>query len=163
MEIKVSAGQLALEYEGDEGFFSKEVPAFLELFLDQAAKLGTPLPTPVNQKASENEAGAADKGALPKHSTNTVAKLLNAQTGPDLIMAAVAKRVLVDGEETISRPTMIAEMKKASSYFKKTYTSNLSNYLDNLTKADSLRLVSEGVYGLPAKMRESLEPKLSEQ
>ena len=53
-------------------------------------------------------------------------------------------------------------MKKATSYFKRTYQSNLSNYLEGLTKGDSLRLVSENVYGLPAKMRESLEPKLHE-
>jgi hypothetical protein len=54
-------------------------------------------------------------------------------------------------------------MKKATSYFKRTYQSNLSNYLEGLTKADSLRLVSENVYGLPVKMREALLPKLHEQ
>lgn len=161
MQFKISVGQVALEYEGDEAFFSKDVAAFVESFLE---KVGNVVVTPPPaQGANGGSATSQRKSNGQRHSTNTVAKLLDVKTGPDLILAAVAKKILVDGEDTVSRQTISSEMRGATSYYKKTYTSNLSAYLDNLTKADSLRLISEGVYGLPAKMRESLEPKLNEQ
>ena len=159
MQFKISVGQVALEYEGDEAFFSKDVAAFVETFLERTASMKSPSP----QGEAGNSATPKGNGNGEKHSTNTVAKLLGAQTGPDLILAAVAKKILVDGEETVSRQTIMSEMRAATSYYKRTFTSNLSNYLDNLTRADSLRLISEGVYGLPAKMRETLSPKLHEQ
>lgn len=161
MLIKLSLGGLHLEYEGDETFFKAEVANFILGVAPYAGASQTKLsssPTPASEKATD-QAGKP----IPKHSTDTVAKLLSAKTGPELILAAVAKKILVDGQDTVDRVTITAEMKKASSYYKKTYLSNLSNYLDGLTKADSLRLVSENVYGLPAKMRESLGPKLREQ
>lgn len=159
MQIKLTMGSMSLEYDGDEAFFSTEVSKFIERFASQAAKTPyapSPSSSPVGQPAGTPK-------TIAKHSTNTVAKLLNAQTGPDLILAAVAKIIIVDGSDTADRSTITAEMKKAAAYYKKTYTSNLSNYLDSLTKADSLRLVAENVYGLPAKMRDILEPKLHEQ
>jgi hypothetical protein len=157
MQIKITTGSMSLEYDGDENFFRDEVGKFLERFTAQAAKAPSIAATTVGGQQTPTPKGGVN------HSTNTVAKLLNAQTGPDLIMAAVAKIIIVDGKDTADRATITAEMKKATSYYKKTYTSNLSNSLDNLTKADSLRLVAENVYGLPAKMRETLEPKLHEQ
>ena len=155
MQIKLTAGGMALEYDGDEVFFRDEVGKFVQQFVGHAAT--------APKLAGGGEKISVDKGGnIGNHSTNTVAKLLNVQTGPDLIMAAVAKKIIVDGDEVADRNSITSEMRKASSYYKRTYTSNLSNYLDTLTKADSLRLVSENVYGLPAKMRDSLEPKLSE-
>jgi hypothetical protein len=161
MQIKLAAGPLTLEYDGDETFFSQEVAKFVSAFFEQTARLAPVHASQPGPSGKTNGGGATSP--LPSHSTNTVAKLLNVQTGPDLIMAAVAKHILVDGNQTVSRQVIMAEMRKASSYYKKTFTSNLSNYLDNLTKADNLRLVSEGVYGLPAKMRDVLGPKLNEQ
>lgn len=161
MQLKISVGQIALEYEGEEAFFNKEVATFVEAFLD---KVGTVTIAAPSSPDGNGAAKAPSRNSnSQKHSTNTVAKLLDVKTGPDLILAAVAKKILVDGEETVSRQVIMTEMRGATSYYKKTYTSNLSNYLDNLTKADSLRLISEGVYGLPAKMRDTLEPKLNEQ
>jgi len=161
VQFKISVGQVALEYEGDEAFFSKDVATFVEAFLDKVGNVAIAAPPSLEGNGAINAPQRNSSGQ--KHSTNTVAKLLDVKTGPDLILAAVAKKILVDGDATVSRPAIISEMRGATSYYKKTYTSNLSNYLDNLTKADSLRLISEGVYGLPAKMRDILEPKLNEQ
>ncbi|MDP4538703.1 hypothetical protein Q9K01_03590 [Qipengyuania sp. DY56-A-20] len=161
MHFKISVGQVALEYDGDEAFFSKDVAAFVEGFLEKVG--GVTFASPHSFEGSGANAVSQRNSSGQRHSTNTVAKLLDVKTGPDLILAAVAKKILVDGDATVSRQAIISEMRGATSYYKKTYTSNLSNYLDNLTKADSLRLISEGVYGLPAKMRDSLEPKLNEQ
>jgi hypothetical protein len=53
-------------------------------------------------------------------------------------------------------------MRRATSYYKKTFQNNLSAYLSNLVKADRLRLVSQDTYGLPAKEREKLEQSIVE-
>ena len=77
-------------------------------------------------------------------------------------MAAVAKIIIVDGRENIARKDIAAEMRRASSYFKRTYINNLSKYLETLMKSDKLRLVAEDTYGLPAKEREKIEHTISE-
>lgn len=159
MQLKLTMGGLQLEYDGDEAFFKTEIATFLGV----VSKYASAAPPPITRKSQTDPEASKLDGAVPNHSTDTVAKLLNAKTGPELILAAVAKKILVDGDSTVDRSTITAEMKKATSYFKRTYQSNLSNYLDGLTKADSLRLVSENVYGLPVKMREALLPKLHEQ
>jgi hypothetical protein len=161
MLVKLTLGSLNLEYDGDETFFKDEIASFILAVAPHAGAVRGRQVEAEKTDPSANEQTSSKE--LPRHSTDTVAKLLNVKTGPDLIMAAVAKKILVDGDETVERSVITAEMKKASSYFKRTYQSNLSNYLDTLTKADNLRLISENVYGLPAKMRETLEPKLREQ
>tara|TARA_R110000751_G_scaffold2018_5_gene8143 strand:+ start:75722 stop:75955 length:234 start_codon:yes stop_codon:yes gene_type:complete len=77
-------------------------------------------------------------------------------------MAAVAKIIIVDGNDVARRDEITKEMRAATSYYKKTYTNNLSKYLDTLTKADSLRLAAGDTYGLPAKPREEIEAQLRE-
>ena len=163
MQFKMSLNGLSLEFDGPENFFKGEIIQFIEA----ASKLAGPAP---QVKGSTGSAGHSPSdtgpqipaGAIPNHSSNTIAKLLDAKTGPDLIMAAVAKVIIVDKKDTANRSEIVGEMKKASSYYKKTYNNNLSKYLETLTKSDSLRLASENNYGLPAKMREQIEGKLHE-
>lgn len=163
MQIKVNVGAIALEYEGPEDFFKMEIGNILKSLSTHAGAAPqaktSPEPSPSGTAAAVT---AKPGGGIPAHSTNTVAKLLNATSGPDLIMAAVAKKIIIDGDDTINRSTITTEMRKASSYYKKTFTNNLSKYLETLTKADRLRLVSDNTYGLPAKVREEIEPRLNE-
>jgi hypothetical protein len=162
MQIKINLGAVALEYEGPEDFFKSEIGNIMKTLSAHAAAVPPAKSHGPLAAETSNGGGAKAGGSVPAHSTNTVAKLLDAKSGPDLIMAAVVKKIVVDGDETINRPTITSEMRKASSYYKRTYANNLSKYLETLTKADRLRLVSDNTYGLPAKVREELEPRLSE-
>lgn len=157
MKLKLNVGGVELDYEGDEDFLKSNLPSLLETISKHVGA-----PRSANKAPEETSTTTRVTPGTLNHSTNTVAKLLDAQTGPDLIMAAVAKKIIVDRADTINRQTIASEMRSATSYFKKTYMNNLSAYLDTLTKADSLRLISENVYGLPAKVRAALEPKLDE-
>lgn len=159
IRLSLKLGGFSLDYEGEEQFLKNELTHILE------AIGAVDVPLESQSKSSPQAAGdskAPDSLVMPRHSTNTVAKLLNASSGPDLIMAAVAKVILVDAADTVTRKQVAAEMRKASSYFKRTYMNNLSAYLDTLTKADKIRLVSEDTYGLPAKERERIEHVISE-
>jgi len=160
MKFKIEVGPLSAEYEGPEEFFKESIAGFIESFVEKAGAGARVAQTEVLL----GETPSTSTTLVPhRHSTNTVAKLLDAKTGPDLIMAAAAKKILIDGDSVITRQTILAEIRGATSYFKSTYDSNLSAYLDNLTKSDKLRLISDGTYGIPAKVRDSIEPKLDEQ
>jgi hypothetical protein len=158
MQLKITIGTLQVEYDGDESFFKSEVIPTVEKL---GKFVGSSAAAPAAASGAISNKQAAP-GSVPKHSTNTVAKLIAGDSGPDLIMAAVAKKIIVDGQKTVTRSEITKEMRAATSYYKKTYTNNLSAYLDTLTKADKLRLVANDEYGLPAKARDELEPKLYE-
>jgi len=104
--------------------------------------------------------GAAAGGTI-EHSTDTIATLLSARSGPDLIIAAAAHLHFVQGKQKFTRQDLTAEMRSAPAHFKETFVNNLSTYLTGLTKADRLRLVAAGTYALSSKERQELEAKLA--
>lgn len=97
------------------------------------------------------------------HSTNTIARLLNAKSASDLVIAAAAHLTLMQKKERLSRQELLDEMKKASSFFKSSYVNNLSNSLKVLVNADRLRLLAPDTYGLSHKERTTLEKILAER
>lgn len=162
IKFAMKNGDFSLDYEGEEAFLKNDLAKILETLkqvpIAASSKRGTVSGVETGKPAGSHSAG----GPIPKHSTNTIAKLMNVATGPDLILAAVAKIILVDGKDLANRKEITTEMKAASSYYKRTYLNNLSAYLDNLTKADRIRLASQDTYGLPVKERERIEQIISE-
>lgn len=96
------------------------------------------------------------------HSTDTIATLIGAKSGPDLIIAAAAHLHFTQGKQKFTRQDLTTEMRSAPAHFKETFVNNLSTYLTGLTKADRLRLVGAQTYALSNKERQSLETKLAD-
>ena len=94
-------------------------------------------------------------------STDTIATIINAASGPDLIVAAAAHLHFAQGKAKFSRQELTAEMRTAPGHFKDTFINNLSKYLTGLTKADRLRLVAKDTYALANKTRQELETTLA--
>jgi hypothetical protein len=159
MKISLKKGSFSLEYEGDEAFLSKELTNILSVL---EPFVSSETPERIQLDAATATKAAVGTSADVTHSTNTIARLINASTGPDLIMAAVAKLAIVDGASIVRRNEIHDEMRKATSYYKRTFQNNLSTYLSNLVKADRLRLVSQDTYGLPAKERDKLEQSIAQ-
>ena len=90
-------------------------------------------------------------------SANTIASLSNANTGSDLVMAAMAHLTLVQGKEVAARREILDEMKAAKTFYKETFGSNLSSYLDSLAKAKRLNLVARETYALTNSERQNFE------
>jgi hypothetical protein len=103
---------------------------------------------------------ATDAGSLDL-STDTIATVLGAKSGPDLIIAAAANLHFVQGTQRFSRQQLTAEMRTAPAHFKDTFLNNLSKYLTGLTKSDRLRLVASDTYAISSKERHELETKLA--
>ncbi|WP_194469857.1 hypothetical protein [Bradyrhizobium sp. CCBAU 51753] len=93
-------------------------------------------------------------------STDTIANILEASSGADLIIAAAAQLHFVQAKQRFTRREITAEMRTAPGHFKEAFLNNLSTYLKSLTKADRLRLVAADTFALSNKERQSLQEKL---
>lgn len=126
-----------------------------------AQKLSIDLgPVKSSAAALSTLSGTAPGGSF-EHSTDTIATLLRAKSGPDLIIAAAAHLHFVQGKQKFTRQDLTAEMRGARAHFKDTFVANLTSYLTGLTKADRLRLIAAGTYALSSKERQELEAKLA--
>jgi ABC-type Zn2+ transport system substrate-binding protein/surface adhesin len=154
--IRIRLGQLEIDYEGDAAFLKadliKTVKELIELQKDATAE------------DAEGESGGAkpERGKKFDHSTSTMATVLRAKSGSDLIVAAAAHLHFANSKSKYTRTDLHRAMREAHAHYKKTYANNLSKYLTNLTKSDELRLVGSDTYALSAKKVAEIEAKLAE-
>jgi hypothetical protein len=94
-------------------------------------------------------------------STDTIATIIGARSGRDLIMAAAGHLHFGQGKQTFNRHDLTAQMRSATGHFRSSYVNNLSSYLASLTRADRLRLSGNDTYALSNRERLDLEAKLA--
>lgn len=156
--IKVSLGKVSVEYAGDQNFIENGLLQLVESLIETSGAL------PKSLAALDADSVEAEKpqGANVQHmSTNTIASQIGAKSGPDLVMASVTHLQLVQNKEKVHRGEIASEMKGATTYYKTTFTSNLSSYLDSLVKSKKLNLVGEKTYSLTAAERQKMESVLA--
>jgi hypothetical protein len=95
-------------------------------------------------------------------STDTLATILGANSGSELVVAAAAHLHFTAGKQKFTRQELTAAMRTAPAHFKETFVNNLSKYLTSLTKSDRLRLVATDTYALSSKQRQQLADKITE-
>jgi hypothetical protein len=113
-------------------------------------------------KGESEEALDAGSGGTFEHSTETIANLLDAKTGSDLIIAAAAHLHFVKGKRKFTKREIIAEMRTATGHYKKSYHGNLTASLNTLKKQDQLRPFGNDTYSLSTKKAQELEAQLAE-
>jgi hypothetical protein len=114
------------------------------------------------QAAAVHQAQAsAPTGEIGTYSTDTIATLIGATSGPELIIAAAAHLLFGQGKATFTRRELTAQMRASPSRFKHTFINNLSAYLAGLTKADRLRMSGPDTYALSNRERQALQAKLA--
>jgi hypothetical protein len=116
---------------------------------------------PTARFAEQNLLSNSSGGANFEYSTDTIATLIGAKSGPDLILAAAGHLHFAQGKPKFTRQELTTEMRSAPAHFKETFVNNLSTYLTGLTKADRLRLVGAHTYALSSKERQDLEARLA--
>ena len=122
-------------------------------------KLAVDVPTERVRKEVLQQSFAA--GATGNYSTDTIATIIGATSGRDLIIAAAAQLYFVQGKATFTRHELIAQMREAPAHFKRTFINNMSSYLASLTRADRLRSSGNYTYALSNKERQDLDAKLA--
>lgn len=164
-KIKLKVGTMELEYEGDPSFLTGGIEALLETM----GGLAPTASAEVSPVQSEHEAPATSADPQPSpsgksmnFSTNTIAAHLDAKTGSELVICAMAQLEFVQGKPSSNRHEIIAEMKNASTYFKQTMVNNLTSSLNTLMKNKRINQAAKDVYALSANERQQLEGKIAE-
>lgn len=159
-KIKIKFGNVEVEYEGPESFLNKKLT-------DLVANLATvdglrfdmtdEHDSEGDKKISKRKSGAGKIAAT----TNTIAAKLECSSGPDLIIASSARLMIVLGKSSFKRKELFEEMKGASTYYKKSYAKNLTQYLNSLVRSGKLNESAKNTYSLTAGTKSDIEKKLS--
>ena len=151
--FKFSRGTFSCEIEGTPEFIEQKLDVLLEKALEISDADGAENQT-VESKiipSSSNHNITYDES----FSTNTIALATNVKTGSDLVIAAITHLQLVRKLQKVTRQDISEEIKSATSFYKTTYSSNLTAYLDTLTKSRRLNLVAKDTYSLSSSERQS--------
>jgi hypothetical protein len=152
---------MELEYEGDPAFLTGGIEALLITMGDLAGKVPSEQLETLIAPAPHVEGGLVSTNG-PAFSTETIAAHLDAKTGPELVICALARLQLQLGKSAPSRTEILAEMKSATSYFKETMSSNLSSSLSSLVKAKRINQIAKDTYALSATERKKVEATVAE-
>lgn len=151
-KLEVVIGDISISYEGSQSFIEVGLQDLISNIIDLAP----------HQIAAAPESSPAPSSTNLQHmSTNTIASNSSAKSGTDLVMSAIAHIQLVAGKDRAVRGEILSEMKNATTYYKSTYGSNLSSYLDSLVKNRRINLIAENTYSLTAHERSSMEKILA--
>ena len=152
--FSIRVGQNEISCAGNEQFLSEQIP----VLLDYLKNLGT------NQSANTS-AGSPALASVPSAApnnlaVNSIAAKIGIKAGTDLVLAAVYSLTRADKSQA-TRAEIVTEMKKATSYFKNSIVSNLSNYLSTLIKDGKLLEQGSENYALSVGARTEIESKLA--
>lgn len=152
-KIRIKIGSVEVEYEGPEEYLKKELPNLLEAVLKLSKEIGI-------AETTNNASTFADSNGKVQGTTETLAAKLASKSGGDLLEAAAAQLTLVQGKSPFNRGQLLSEMQGATSYYKKTYSKNLSSYISTAVKDGALMETSKYNYALGAEIKKTLEARL---
>ena len=154
VKFRAKIGSAEVEFEGSEEFLKTELVNLVRQIGENASALPS-------APRGVDAASAAGVGMNADHSTNTIASLIDARTGPDLALAASAHLSLVRGQDRFTRKELLAEMQGATTFYSQNYSGNLSKILGNLTRGKRLNLVGTNTYALPKAVRDEFVSRLA--
>jgi hypothetical protein len=159
MEIKFSLkiGKAEIEFEGSNETFENHIEPILEKIFASGA-------SSVSEEVNGGDlvGGAKPKANIMPMTAKAIAAKLNAGSGGDLLYAAIASLAVIKQKETFSRQEINDEMKAAVGFYKPSYTSNLSNYIDTLSKQGIVIETSKDSFALKESERSVMEQKLAQ-
>ena len=164
-KLRIRIGEVEIDYEGTEEFLKQELPQLLKTAME-LHKASESAPEGSGGKGASKGSGSgvrAGAGAKITLTTASIAGRLEVKSGADLLQAAAAHLVLAKGSETFSRQELLAEMQSAPSYYKQSYSANLTAYIRTaLQKNGPLSETSKDTYALKAAARKNLEAKIAD-
>jgi len=153
-KIALEYKSLKISYEGPSSFVGSEFVALCE----QLVSLEVPAFDQVKEVSAS--IGKAESGNETKLSTTDIAVKLSVKSGSDMVMAAAAHLLFFAGRGDFKRSEILSEMKAAKSFYKQTYSNNLTKYLDGLVKSARLSNPSADTYAIPHAEGEALRVSL---
>jgi len=160
-KLKIRIGEVEIEYEGTEEFLKQELPELLKTAMELYKTSGASLTSNTSKVGAASVSAGSD--SVPQLTTGSIAAKLAAKSGSDLLMAAAAHLALVKKTEPFTRQQLLTEMQSATSYYKTSYSANLSQYIKTaLQKDGGLSENAKNSFALTAAVRGDLEKRLAD-
>ena len=156
VEIAVQIGNVSITYKGDRSFLESGALQVIGEMIRLGARQDITQDPP---SATQTDEAVVSEPAK-KLTTKTIAARLNAKTGTDLAMAAIAYLAIFAGRNEFTRQEILSEMKSATGFYKANMSSNLSKILSKLMK-DKLNETGKGRYSLREDARAKLVNELA--
>jgi hypothetical protein len=150
--ISVKLGELEIEYEGEQEFITDGLLNFAKEFVATTGECA--VASSVSELQKERKGGVS----LP---TSSIAQRLGSKSGSDLAVAAAAHLVFVKKMDQFSHTELLAEMRKAKTFYKKSFHSNLGNHLKTLVNAGRFNHIGGNDYALSENEITDLGAKLA--
>lgn len=155
-KLRIKMGPIEVEYEGSEDFLKEELPDLLQAVTTLYRDSG------ISDAQTASPTGSkANAAPGPQGTTNTYAAKLGGGSGTELALAAAARLRIGLGAESFTRAKLLEEMKSGTSYYKKSYSSNLSNIISTLVTNQKLIEAAKDTYSLHATTENELRTKLA--
>ncbi len=155
-KVRIKFGAMEIDFEGSEQFLKDEFLEMITTIYGLAKESGVDL-FQNSIRQSETNSFVNSIGTI---GMNTVAQKLLANNGPSLTLAAAVKLDVVDKKSKFTSKEILAEMRKATSYFKSSYSKNCATNISSLIKSGKLNDVGSGYYSIPATLKGELANKL---
>lgn len=156
VKIQIKVGSASLLYEGDKDFLTNN----LGKMISEVAAYGAAPEDAMTAELKHTQSSIKDATRTRDMSVGTIAAKLNVGSGPDLILAAASALTFFAGKEAFTRQELLSKMQEAKSYYKKSYGSNLTKYINTLIKSAKLIEGSSGQFSLSAGELGELENQL---
>jgi len=150
----IKIGEIETTCTGSEAYLKEQLPVILKFIESFSTR---PEINASSAKAKVPLVGDQKQADL---AVNSIAAKLDSKTGSDLVLAA-SYSLTRSSQTSCSRTELLEEMKKATSYYKSTYSKNLSKYLTTLIKEGKLLEQSSQSYALSANTRVEVEAKIA--
>ncbi len=163
-KIKIKMGQTEIEYEGSETFLKESLIALISNVTDlyKTTDLSAPRvdADPTISSVAPTVTSPIKPSEKVKLSVRTIAAKLGGSMGKDVVLAAAAYLTIYEDKEVFKRGELLEHMKKATGFYKESFSGNLTRILDSLMSAGEIYEHSEGNYSLSNDKRCYLEEKL---
>lgn len=166
--IRLKLHQTEIECEARESFLvssrlSELLGGLAELLGEHAAAQGgAPSPSGASTEGLTDGRRPQSPTSRITLTTQTLAARLQANSGPKLAMAAIARLVLADGKETFSRTDVLDEMKTAKRIFKQSHGTNLQRTLSAFVEKGRLNESATDTYALTEHEQEVMERQIAQ-
>lgn len=158
-KLRIRIGEVEIDYEGTEEFLKQELPQLLKTAMELHKAAGSSAGADAKRHTDHRKDAAKD---VPTLTTGSIAAKIDAKSGSDLLLAAAGHLVLVKKTEPFTRAQLLSEMKGATAYYNKNYSTNLSGYLKTALKDGPLSETSKNSFTLTAAARKDLETRLAD-
>lgn len=164
-KIRIKVGSIEVDYEGDPSFLKDGLNDLIQSVSDIHSSLPQTPPAPSQAPASVQQSHPAANPPAPSGlalSTKTIAARLDAKTGPELAICAMAHLELVKNLDRYERQSILDEMKTATGYYKSSMSGNNVKNVDSLVKSQRVTEVGTGIYCLSASERKKVEAAIAD-